>query len=43
MHGWAGRSMWLLAAAVDSRGGGWGLTSALAQSGGCKAWALLHR
>ncbi|MCX4790723.1 MULTISPECIES: hypothetical protein [unclassified Streptomyces] len=36
-------SMWLPAAAVDAHGGDWGLTPALTTSGGCKAWALLHR
>ncbi|WP_335932942.1 ATP-binding protein [Streptomyces sp. PTD5-9] len=36
-------SMWLLAAAVDSHGGDWGLAPALTPTGGCKAWALLHR
>ncbi|MEU3606395.1 ATP-binding protein [Streptomyces sp. NPDC035033] len=37
------RSMWLLAAAVEERGGDWGLTPALTANGGAKSWALLHR
>ncbi|MCX4965977.1 ATP-binding protein [Streptomyces sp. NBC_00654] len=36
-------SMWLLAAAVDERGGDWGLAPAMTPSGGSKTWALLHR
>ncbi|MFE2558871.1 ATP-binding protein [Streptomyces sp. NPDC059352] len=37
------RSMWLLAAAVDARGGDWGLAPVLTPGGGTKSWALLHR
>ncbi|MFJ5832583.1 ATP-binding protein [Streptomyces sp. NPDC093089] len=37
------RSMWLLAAAVDSHGGDWGLAPVLTPGGGTKSWALLHR
>ncbi|MFD3942019.1 ATP-binding protein [Streptomyces sp. NPDC058579] len=37
------RSMWLLAAAVDTQGGDWGLAVVLTPGGGTKSWALLHR
>ncbi|MEU4266500.1 ATP-binding protein [Streptomyces sp. NPDC026092] len=37
------RSMWLLAAAVDTQGGDWGLAPVLTPGGGTKSWALLHR
>lgn len=37
------RSMWLLAAAVDTHGGDWGLAPVLTPGGGTKSWALLSR
>ena len=37
------RAMWLLARAVESGGGDWGLTPVLTPRGGTKSWALLSR
>ncbi|MEU9996919.1 ATP-binding protein [Streptomyces sp. NPDC050848] len=37
------RSMWLLAAAVDTHGGDWGLAPVLTPGGGTKSWALVNR
>ncbi|MFD3870519.1 ATP-binding protein [Streptomyces sp. NPDC058623] len=37
------RAMWLLARAVESGGGDWGLTPVLTPQGGTKSWALLSR
>ncbi|WP_326586987.1 ATP-binding protein [Streptomyces sp. NBC_01294] len=35
------RGMWLLAAAVGTCGGDWGLTPVMTSAGGSKSWALL--
>ncbi|MFF3014695.1 ATP-binding protein [Streptomyces sp. NPDC057939] len=37
------RAMWLLARAVESGDGDWGLTPVLTPRGGTKSWALLSR